>query len=160
MIQEIRPADMPLWKGFCLVALVVAAIKLLSVALSWAQRWIGYAAASVGLWVLGFGIAFLLLRVFVLGYRYELDGEELNIKYLYGRRARFLDRVLLRTAVAYGSLDDMRKRYPQAPVRKAVRKDCNLPALAVVFRSADTKILYLQPDDALKNAIMQAVKAK
>ena len=58
-----------------------------------------------------------------------------------------------------GTPEEMRLRFPNARVVRAVKKDCALAVMAVAFRAEDVKILCLQPSDDLRAAIVRAVKA-
>ena len=158
MIQEVRGKSLAGLRGVAVVAGVVAAIWLLSRLLTVLQAFIGYTAASILLWLCGILLALWILRRFVMGYRYELNGEELALGRLYGRRVRFMDRLLLRSAVACGSLENMKKRWPDAEVERAVCGNCPMEEMAVVFKADSVKIVVLQPDDAFRSAIIKAVK--
>ena len=159
VIQEVKPRPLSGWKGAALVLGIVAFLCALAMGLSALQEIIGYAAASLSLWGVGIALGLWGMRRFVMGYRYVLDGEELRVSHLYGKRVRFLDCVLLRSAVACGTPEEMRLRFPNARVVRAVKKDCALAVMAVAFRAEDVKILCLQPSDDLRAAIVRAVKA-
>lgn len=158
MIQEIKGPKLSGLLGVGLVAGSVAALWLWSRVLGALQAYIGYMLASILLVIGGMLIALWILRRFIMGYRYELDGENLALGRQYGRRVRFMDHLMLRSAVACGSFQDMQKRFPGAEIERAVRKDCPIPELAVVFKADSVKIVCLQPNDGIRQAIVAAVK--
>ena len=160
MVQEVRGKSLSGAPGMLLVAGVVAFLWLASRALSRLQRYIGYLAASVLLWVVGMLAALWVLRAFVMGYRYELRGDELILSRLYGRRARFMEQVPLRAAVAWGPPEDVKRRFPEARWARAVKKGCPLEPFAIAVKGDGVRIICLQPDARLREGLLRRLSAR
>ncbi len=160
MVQEVRGRSLSGAPGMLLVAGVVAFLWLASRALGRLQRYIGYLEASVLLWAVGMLAALWVLRTFVMGYRYELRGDELILSRLYGRRARFMEQVPLRAAAAWGVPEDVRKRFPEAKWARAVKKDCPLETFAIAVKGDGVRIVCIQPDAQLRGELLRRLSAR
>ena len=96
---------------------------------------------------------------FVLAFQYEASGRCLRISRLYGRYARPMTDVWLNAVLAYGDPDDVRRRYPGAPLRKATRAHAPLPPFAMAHKTGDRVVVtVVQPDDDLRAWLLAALK--
>jgi len=146
------------WRGVVLVLAVAGAVVLASEALQRLGQIIG-GVASILFFAFGGAVAWLLLDRFVLAYVYTCDASCLRLYRAYGRYRRPMQEVWLSSLRASGSLEDMRRRFPDARVQRAVRDRCDIAPLAVVWLDGGRPaILVLQPDAALRAAIERAVK--
>ena len=146
------------WRGPALIAVVAGAVLLGSAAFNGLGRYIGRASSWLFI-AYGGLIAWYLLDRYVLAFVYTCDGSCLRVRRAYGRYERPMAEAWLSSALACGSLEAMRRRFPGARVQRAVRKKCLIAPLALAYGAAGgTAILLLQPDDRLRGAILRAVK--
>jgi hypothetical protein len=65
----------------------------------------------------------------------------------------------LNRVVAWGAPEEMKQRYPQAKVLQATRAQCEYEPLALVYRDSDSLAMaVIQPDEAMRNHLMQAIR--
>ena len=145
-------------RGLLLVLLIALAVVLGSVVCSWLSGIVG-GAASIIFIVYGFVLGFFVLDRYVLGYAYALENGCLRVSRTYGKRDRPSLEIWLSGAIASGSLEAMKARFPNARVHRAVKRECPIEPLAVAYNEAgQTAIALLQPNDALREAISKAIK--
>ena len=146
-------------KGVGLIAMIALAVIVGSNFFYFLGRWIGSISSALFI-IYGCVIAWLLLDWYVLGFVYTCNNGCIRVCRAYGRYERFMTDVWLNGIQACGPLDAMKSRFPGAKVHKAVRPECHIEPLAVVYNDAGrTAILLMQPDDALRAVILRAVKA-
>ena len=125
---------------------------------SFLERYIGTLSSLLFI-AFGCAVAWVLLDWYVLGFVYSLQNGCIHVSRAYGKRRRPMADVWLNGIQACGTLQDMRARFPGARILKAVKKECPIAPLAVVYNDAGkTSILLMQPEDALREAIVRAVK--
>ena len=136
--------------GFLVVVGIVAAVLLDSFLAQLLTALVSEKVAAIVFWALGLCIAMFVLRRFVLSYSYLLSGSVLRISHAYGRYERLIDDVYLNTLAAFGTPDELKRRYPDARVQRAVLKRCPLETRAVVYRN-DQKLsmILFQPDETI-----------
>lgn len=158
--QKVTHRPLKGFSGAALILVIAALVIALSNFFSAMERVIGSLYASMMFIACGMGVAGFLLNWYVLGFLYITDGDMLRVNRVYGKRERPMLDIRLTTALACGPLDDMRRRFPNARVHRAVKRDCPIEPFAVVYKDGNRPaILLLQPEAALKAAIIKAVKA-
>ena len=156
--QRVQNRSMKGWRGFALVLAVAALVVVGSVFFSFLERWIGRASSLLFI-LFGCVVAWFLLDWYVLDYLYTCAGGCLRICRVYGKRERFMLDVWLNSIQAYGSLEAMKRRFPDAKVQRAVKQECPLAPLAVAYTDdGRTRILLIQPDQPLREAIQRTLK--
>ena len=125
---------------------------------SWMSRWLG-TLASVGFILYGCIIAWLLMDRYALAYVYTANADCLRVCRAYGRRERFFADVWLNQVQGCGAPEDIKKRFPGARTARATRPQCPLAPLALAYKTGGkTAVMILQPDDALREHLLRAVK--
>ena len=144
--------------GAGIVLLAVLAALAGNALFSWMGRWLG-ALASVGFILYGCIIAWLLMDRFALGYVYTANADCLRVCRCYGRRERFMLDVWLNQVQAYGTPEEMKKRFPGARAAHATRPQCLLEPWALAYaRDGRTAILVIQPDEAMRAGLIRAIR--
>ncbi|MBR6220214.1 MAG: hypothetical protein IKQ80_06615 [Clostridia bacterium] len=148
--QELRNPKPDALRGAGIVALAVLAVLVGSAVFSRLASRLG-ALASVGFIAYGAAVAWWLLNRYVLAFVYTANADCLRVCRIYGKRERFMLDVWLNTRLAWGSEEEMKKRFPDAHVDRATRAGCALPPLALAYRrDGKPAILVLQPDEAMR----------
>jgi hypothetical protein len=141
-----------------LVLLIALAAMAGSAFFSLLERRIGV-LASVLFIAYGCAIAWFLLDWYALSYVYTATDDCLRICRAYGKRERFAADVWLNRVVAWGAPDEMKRRYPQAKALHATRAQCPYEPLALVYQnSGGLAVAVIQPDDAMRRHILDAVR--
>lgn len=160
MIEQ-RIAHPPLtgWRGPALILTIAAAMFVGSALFSALEGVMGRASSALFI-VYGIGVAWYLLNRYVMTVVYTCKGSCLRVCRAYGKYERLMLDVWLNNVKACGTLDAMQRRFPDARVRRAIRKDCPIEPLAVAHaESGKIAILLIQPEAALREVILKAVKA-
>ena len=156
--QRVEGPSLKGWRGVALILAVALLVVGASHFFSFLSRWIGGAASPMFI-AFGCAVALFLLEGFVMRFEYLCGGGCLRVARRYGRYRRPVAEVWLNSIQACGDLDAMRRRFPAARVQRAVRRECPLAPLAVAYNDGGkTTILLLQPDDAIRQRIVRAVK--
>lgn len=161
-MREQRVTNRPVagLKGVALIALIAASVIVGSNFFDYLGRWIG-SAASLLFILYGMFIAWLLLDWYVKGYVYTCAKGCLRVCRTYGRYERFMADIWLNGMAACGTLDAMKQRFPAAKVQKAVKPECPIEPLAVAYNDAGkTAIMLMQPNDELRETIVNAVRKR
>lgn len=162
MKQIVESKKLKPLQGLLVVAGLIIVLMLLNYAvLGLLATRIGNGASSIAFWVLGGGIAWLMLQLFVVKYFYLLDDEVLQINRAYGKRERHIENVYLHQLVFFGKPEDAQKRYPNARKVRAIHlRGENLTA-ALVYRASDgNRMLLFQPNAELQAALKARIKEK
>ena len=147
-------------QGVVLIALIALAVLAGSAFFFLLERYIG-TLASLGFIAYGCAVAWFLLYWYVMGFTYTSNADCLRICRTYGKRERFMTDVWLNQVTAYGTLEEMKRRTPGARVYKATRRECEFEPLALAYReSGKPAIVLIQPDDAMREHLMAAIKKK
>ena len=78
---------------------------------------------------------------------------------LYGRYARPMVDVWFTSVLAYGAPEEVRARFPSAPVNRATRPHCALETFAMAHTSEGrTVVTLVQPDERLRAHLLGALK--
>ena len=154
-VENRRPGAL---QGVGIVLLAAAAAVGGSALFSWMGRWLG-AVASVGFILYGCIIAWMLMDRFALAFVYTANADCLRICRAYGKRQRFMADVWLNQVQAYGTPEEMKSRFPGARAARATRPQCPLAPLALAYKSdGKTAIMVIQPDDALRDHLIRAIR--
>lgn len=158
--QEVKDKSLAGPKGTLLVLAVLAAAVLGSAFFTMLGKRMGN-VSSIAFIAYCCLIAWFLLSYYVMGFVYSTDGNCLRICRTYGKRERFVCDVWLSTVQAYGDPEEVRKRFPEARIENAVKKQCGYEVFAIAYKSDDKNvILHFQPDAAMKQKILAALKKK
>lgn len=115
---------------------------------------LSYDAAVVLIWIIGGIIALLLMNDRVLSYRYTLDGSTLKLDRLYSRYIRHARDIMFRRIEEIGDPEAMKAKYPGSHIEKYVRRQCELPQLAIVhIYDSKRYISIIQPDDVIRTTL-------
>ena len=158
--QKLRNRQPGALGGLGLVALIVLAVLAGSAFFNRLAPRLG-TLSSVGFIAYGAVIAWLLLNWYVLGYIYTANADCLRVCRTYGKRERFMADVWLNQLLASGTEEEMKRRFPGAPVSRATKPQCPLEPLALAYRDSDrARILVIQPEPALREHLVAAIRRK
>ncbi len=161
--QDVKNKPLSSLAGLALIFGIVAVLYCSTVILGAFQRRFGlsYGTASTLVWLIGGAMALLVMYDRVLSYRYTLSGTTLSLDRLYGPHMRHARDILFRMIEDCGDPEAMKQKYPGAHHERYVRRQCDLPELAIVH-IADRKryISVIQPDDAIRSALENRANAK
>ena len=158
--QKLRNRQPGKIEGIGLIALIALAIVAGSLFFSRLAPRIG-ATASLGFIGYGGVIAWLVLDRYVLCYVYTANADCLRVCRAYGKRERFMVDVWLNRVLACGTPEEMKQRFPNARVSRATRSQCPFEPLALAYQDSDrTAILVLQPDEAMRKHLTEAVRSR
>ena len=156
--QKLRNRQPTALQGVGLILLIALATIAGSAFFSLMQRRIGVLASALFI-LYGCAIAWFLLNWYALSFIYTATDDCLRICRAYGKRERFAADVWLNRVVAWGAPDEMKRRYPQAKALHATRAQCPYEPLALVYQnSGGLAVAVIQPDDAMRRHILDAVR--
>ncbi len=159
--QQLKNPPLSTIAGIGAVVLLVAALLLDSMLANLLARYIGGTGAKILFWLTGALIALIALKRYVLQYEYELANGMLSLNFRYGRYVRSVDSFALRTLVAVGTPEEILPRYKGAPVHRAVLKRNALAQTAIAYKyEGKIELCVFQPDDEIREALMNQVKKK
>ena len=108
----------------------------------------------------GCAIAWFLLNWYGMSFIYTATDDCLRLCRAYGKRERFMADVWLNRVVAYGTPEEMKERYADAPVTRALRSQCPFEPLAIAYKDSDRiRVAVLQPDDEMKKHLVERIRA-
>lgn len=162
MKQIVAHKKLSAMHGLLLVlALFVVLIVLNYVVLGFLSTYLGNGVSSLAFWVLGGLLAWLVLRVYIVQYSYELGDEVLRLNRAYGKRERHIEDIYLNQLLFVGAPEEARRRWPNARRVKATHVKGENPVVALVYQTSEGKHLALmQPNDDLLKALRESVKKK
>ena len=156
-IQNRQPSAL---QGIGLVLIVALAAVAGSAFFSRLESRLGTTASLLFI-LYGCAIAWGLLNWYGMSFIYTATDDVLRVCRAYGKRERFMVDVWLNQVVAYGAPEEVRERCPGASVTQATRSQCALEPLALAYREdGRTRIIVVQPDDALRAHLMKVLKGK
>lgn len=158
--QTLRNRQPGALRGIGLILLIALAVLAGSAFFYRMERYIGSLASLLFIFY-GVAIAMFLLNWYVMGFIYTANDDCLRVCRVYGKRERFMVDVWLNQVKACGPLEEVRREFPGAPVSRATKAQCEYEPLALAYASSGkTRILVIQPDDALRAHLTQAAKGK
>lgn len=147
--------------GIGLIVGLLAFLYCLATILNALQRRFGlsYDIATVLMWGIGAAVALTMMHDRVLSYRYTLSGSTLRLDRFYGRYMRHARDIMFRKIENVGDVDAMKAKYPGSHIEKYVRRQCDLPQVAVVHVFDNRRIIsIIQPDDVILTALQNRAK--
>ena len=145
-------------QGLGLVLLIALAAVAGSAVFSRLSARLG-SIASWGFMLYGAAIAGFLLYWFALAFVYTATEDCLRVCRAYGKRERFMADVWLKRVQAYGTPEEMRQRFPDARISRAVRAQCPLEPFALAYaEEGRTRILVIQPDAPMREHLIRAIR--
>lgn len=145
-------------QGLGLVALILLAAAVGSAFFTLLSARLGTMASLLFI-AYGCAIAWFLLNWYGMSFLYTATADCLRVCRVYGKRERFMVDVWLNRVVTYGTLEEVQRRCPGAPVTRATRAQCPLEVLALGYRDSDrTAILLIQPDDAMRRHLIEHIR--
>lgn len=158
--QKLQNRQPDALRGAGLVLLVALAAVAGSMFFTRLQSRLG-ALASVLFIAYGCAIAWFLLNWYALSFVYTANADCLRVCRAYGKRERFMVDVWLNQVIAYGTPEEVKQRCPDAPVAHATRSECKFEPFALAYRdSGRVRTLVIQPDEAMRAHLLQALKGK
>ena len=158
--QTVKDTSLKGFKGTLLVLAVLAAALGGSALFSMLGKTMG-SASSIGFIAYCCLLAWVLLSYYIMGFVYATDGKCLRICRIYGKRERFMCDVWLNTVQAYGNPEDVKKRFPEAKVENAVKKQCTLDAFAIAYKTdGRIVVLNIQPDETMREKLIEVLRKK
>lgn len=156
--QKVQNPPLKPLQGIGVVLAALAAAVLGSTLFSALMARVG-SIASIGFILYGIATAWLLTYRFVLAFRYQATPDCLRVSRLYGRYARPMVDVWFTSVLAYGAPEEVRARFPSAPVNRATRPHCALETFAMAHTSEGrTVVTLVQPDERLRAHLLGALK--
>ena len=155
-IQNRQPNPL---QGVGLVLLVALAAVGGSVLFTRLQARLGTTASLLFI-LYGCAIAWFLLNWYGMSFIYTATDDCLRLCRAYGKRERFMADVWLNRVVAYGTPEEMKARFSDAPVTRALRSQCPFEPLALAYREGERiRLAVLQPDEAMRAHLIGRIKA-
>ena len=155
-IQNRQPSAL---QGIGLVLIVALAAVAGSAFFSRLESRLGTTASLLFI-LYGCAIAWGLLNWYGMSFIYTATDDCLRLCRAYGKRERFMADVWLNRVVAYGTPEEMKERYADAPVTRALRSQCPFEPLAIAYKDSDRiRVAVLQPDDEMKKHLVERIRA-
>lgn len=154
--QQVKNKPVSTLAGIGLIVGLLAFLYCLTVILNAFQSRFGlsYDAAVIILWLIGGGIALLLMNDRALSYVYTLEGSTLSLDRFYGRYKRHARDIMFRKIEETGDFDTMKAKYPGSHIEKYVRRQCDIAPLAIVhIYDSKRYISVIQPDETIRTAL-------
>lgn len=161
MKQTVAHKKLSAVEGIALIIALLVALLLLNAALSLLSAILGPGTSTLLFWGSGTLIAYWMMRTYVAAYCYELTPDVLRITRKYAKRERYLEDIYLNALLFVGTPEEAAARYPQAKKVSAIHKSAGLAVTAVVQKpDTQTRIVLLQPDEALRAKLVERVRRK
>lgn len=143
------------WQGLLVILAVLVSIYALNALFTFfTVLGLDYLIGSILFWVSGVGIAVFLFYRFAIVYQYDMGEVKLVLSRVYIKNPRVMEEILTREIVFLGSLEDARKRYPNAGVRRALTRRAGDSACALVYvRGKVPHIILWSPNAELRGAV-------
>lgn len=107
----------------------------------------------------GCAIAYFLLNWYGMSFIYTATADCLRLCRAYGKRERFMADVWLNQVVAYGTPEEIKERYPDAPTTRATRSQCEYPLMALAYKEGGkVRAAVIQPDEAMREHLTKKIK--
>ena len=159
-LQKVTNPPLKPLQGLLAVFGLLAALLLDSALCRLLSLAVGDAISAAVFWIVGIVIALWAMRRYVLAYSYGLTSKLLRVTFAYGRYERLMLDLYLNNIVLAGAPDDVKRRYPDARVQRAVCSRNPLEVLAIAHRdNGRISILLLQPDSTI-SATLRAGRAR
>lgn len=154
-IQNRQPSAL---QGIGLVLLVALAAAGGSLFFSRLESRLGTASSLLFI-LYGCAIAYFLLNWYGMSYIYTANDDCLRLCRAYGKRERFMADVWLNQVTAYGTPEEIKARYADAPVVRALRSQCPFEPLALAYKEGGSiRVAVLQPNDEMRAHLIGRIK--
>jgi len=147
--------------GVLIIILLVGFLLVLNYLLGFLIPLVGRTVAEIFFWLVGALIAWWFLRTYVVKYSYEMTEDVLRLNRMYGKRERFIADIYLNRLLYVGSLEEAKKRNPNAKIVRAMQSTCKIPPTAIAYKTAsDITIALIQANDELVAKLKQHMQKK
>ncbi|MBQ3575702.1 MAG: hypothetical protein IJA26_08515 [Clostridia bacterium] len=147
--------------GVLIILLLLGFLIGLNYVLGFLVPLVGRTVSEIFFWLIGAVIAWWFLRTYVVKYSYEMTEDVLRLNRMYGKRERFIADIYLNRLVYVGTLEEAKKKNPNAKVVRALQATCKIPPTAIAYKtSSETTIALIQADEELKAKLLQRMQKK
>ena len=147
--------------GVLIILLLIAFLVVLNYLLSFLVPLAGRTVSEILFWVIGAVLAWWFLRTYVLKCSYEMTEDVLRLCRMYGKRERFIADIYLNRLLYVGSLEEAKKKNPNAKIVRALQPTSKIPVTAVAYKtSSNVSIALIQADEELKAKLLQRMQKK
>ena len=147
--------------GVLIILLLLCFLIGLNYVLGFLVPLVGRTVSEIFFWLIGAVIAWWFLRTYVVKYSYEMTEDVLRLNRMYGKRERFIADIYLNRLVYVGTLEEAKKKNPNAKVVRALQATCKIPPTAIAYKtSSETTIALIQADEELKAKLLQRMQKK
>ena len=158
-LHKVRNRPLKALEGILVVVGIAVIIFLDSLLAQLLKGVLGDAFSSLVFWAIGILVALFTMRRYVLAYSYAMNNSMLRMTFSYGRFERMLGEIYMNNVLSAGTLDAVRKHYPQAKLVRVTRPTCDIEPFAVASRDNGGVIIHLlQPDEPIREALLKAAK--
>ena len=164
MQQRISNPKLKWWQGILLIAGIVLMLMVFQFFASVVSYMTGdmnnYGIASIAFWIFGGVIALYLLRRFIMGYEYAVEGINFRIYRIYsGIKPREALNIITRSIEAVGTPEEIEGKYPGSHPSMFIRPKSGLTVYAVAYRmDGRLKVIHIQPDEAMLEKLRNCVE--
>lgn len=147
--------------GVLIIILLLGFLLGLNYVLGFLVPLVGQTISEIFFWLVGALIAWWFLRTYVVKYSYEMTEDVLRLNRMYGKRERFIADIYLNRLLFVGTLEEAKKRNPNAKIVRALQATSKIPVTAVAYKtSSDTSIALIQAEEELINKLRQRMQKK
>lgn len=147
--------------GVLIILCLIAGLLALDYLLGFLVPLVGRTIAEVVFWLIGALVAWWFLRTYVVKYSYEMNEDLLRLNRMYGKRERFIADIYLNRMLFVGTLEEAKKRNPNAKVVRALQCTSKLPVTAIAYKtSSDISIALIQADEQLLARLKERMQKK
>ena len=147
--------------GVLIILLLLGFLLVLNYLLGLLKPFVSQTILEIFFWLVGAAAAWWFLRTYVVKYSYEMTEDVLRLNRMYGKRERFIADIYLNRLLFVGSLEEAKKRNPNAKVVRALQSTCKIPSTAIAYKtSSEVSIALIQANDELIAKLKQRMQKK
>jgi len=147
--------------GVLIILLLLAFMLVMNYLLGFLVPLVGQTISEVFFWLIGALIAWWFLRTYVVKYSYEMTEDVLRLNRMYGKRERFIADIYLNRLLFVGTLEEAKKRNPNAKTVRALQSTSKIPVTAIAYKtSSDISIALIQADEQLLAKLKERMQKK
>lgn len=147
--------------GVLIIVLLVAFLLALNWLLGFLIPLVGRTVSEIIFWAIGALLAWWFLRTYVVKCSYEMTEDVLRLNRMYGKRERFIADIYLNRMLYVGTLEEAKKRNPNAKIVRALQATSKIPVTAVAYKtSSDISIALIQADEELLARLKERMQKK
>lgn len=164
MRQRVSNPTLKWWQGLLLIMGIVVILMVFQFFATVVSYMTGdmnnYGIASIAFWIFGGVIALYLLRRFIMGYEYVVEGINFRIYRVYsGIKPREAVNVITRSIEAVGTPEEIEGRFPGSHPMVYTRKQSELAVYAVAYKvDGRLKVLHIQPDEKMLEKLRSCIE--